>query len=1027
MPSLTQFALNNSRVVIMTMVLIVFSGLYLYQDFPKLEDPSIIIREAVVIAQYPGMPPERVERLITRPIEEKIRTMGEVDDIENSTSKFGESLIHVTIKDEVPAEQLPATWKLLRNKMNDLAPSLPMGTIGPMVNDEFGDTAVATIALWSDGFSMAEMYEAARHTRELLSTMEGIKKITLSGVQDERIYLNLSNARLAQLGINPQVLKTTLQEQNVILPSGKMDIEGSEITIESSGRFQSIDEIGAVLIPVPGTQRQIPLRDLATIEQGYVDPPVKPAYFNGHQAIVLSVFLLDQVNAVGFGERLTRKLNEIEQGMPWGYRFEYATYQPELIEQSVKGMVLNVIETVIIVLVVVVLFLGLRTGVIVGTFVPLVMLFGVVMMSFLDIEMQRMSLASMIIALGMLVDNGIVVAEDIRTRMEQGTERKEAVLQAGSTLMIPLLTSTLTTVLAFAPMLLMEGSTGDYTKSLGQVVTILLLGSWFFSMVVTTSSCNWFMKIEPPQVDSAGRSPDPYHGRFYKAYRMILQSALRHRLLVLVVVFAALGTALYGFRFVTQSFFPAGDRNQFLIYVDLPAGTRIEETDRTAQAVAAWLEDNAANPEITGTIAYVGDGGPRFFLSLNPDDPDPHLGFIIVNTESSEQVPELVMRTRAHLLDHFPNVRGRVKAMWLGSSETGLLEVRLSGPEIDVLQQQAQQLMAALRAVPGTIDIKQDWDNLTFKVQVDVDQARARRAGLNSLEVAQSLEAFVFGKTLSDYWAGDIEVPIVARGNEEERTSLAKLNSLGIYSREGNDNVPLSQIADIYGVGEYSRIKRYNQVRSIAVSAKNEVLSAGQLLAAIQPTLNTMEFPPNHFWALGAELEDSADAQASLAKWFPPCFLMIILLLVWQFNSFRRAGIILITIPLIFIGAVVGMLVMRADFGFMVILGLLSLAGTIINNGIVLIDRIETLRNSGSSPYDAVVGSAISRFRPILMSVTTTVLGLLPLMLSKDPLFYGMACVMAWGLAIGTVFTLGVVPVLYTLFFRIAPPKLTPA
>jgi multidrug efflux pump subunit AcrB len=645
----------------------------------------------------------------------------------------------------------------------------------------------------------------------------------------------------------------------------------------------------------------------------------------------------------------------------------------------------------------------------------------------MGIELQRISIASMIIALGMLVDNGIVVAEDIRTRMQLGASGKEAAKAAGDSLSLPLLTSTLTTVLAFAPMLLMIGQTGDYVLSLGQVVTILLLASWFLSMYLTTSSCSWFMKVEPVAASQEGAAADPYQGKFYRLYRGFLEATLRMRVVVVGATVGALALGLYGFTFIPKVFFPPGDRNQFLAYLDFPAGTRIDRTAAAVEEISAWLEDKSINPEITGTVAYVGNGGPRFFLSLAPDDPDPHTAFIIINTETDKQVPALVRRTRDYLLANQPSVRGRVKSMWLGASETGLLEYRLSGPDSAVLRAQAEQLMAALRAIPGTIDMRQDWNNLVFKLVAEVDQARARRAGLTSQEVADSLDAFIDGSTTTEYRAGDVVFPVVVRGVEQERKNLISVPGLGVYSSTGHNNVPLSQIANLYGMGEVNQIHRYNQERTITVSAKHQNVPAGEMYARLLPILNEMDFPPGHYWELGGELEDSAEAQAKLIYWFPACFLLIIALLIWQFNSFRRAGIILITIPLILIGAVIGMLVMRADFGFMVILGLLSLAGVIINNGIVLIDKIEVNRSEGKNDYDAVVSGAISRLRPIFMSVTTTVLGLLPLILSRDPLFYGLASVMAWGLAVGTVFTLILVPTLYTLFMRVQIPGRTAA
>jgi multidrug efflux pump subunit AcrB len=1021
MKGITAFALNNSRTVVMTLLLILVGGSVAFMRLPKLEDPFITIREAVVYAKYPGMTVEQVERLITRPIEEKIRSMGEIDKIKDSTSKVGECLIHVIIKDEVPTEQLPATWKLLRNRMNDVKPDLPEGTQGPMVDDTFGDTSVATIALWSDGFSMAEMHETARQIRERLNMLKGIQKVDMTGVQDERIYMEFSSARIAQLGIDPADIGKSLREQNIVLPAGRINLNDVEIIVQTQGRFTSIEEIEEVLIPISGTQASIPLRDIATIRKTYVEPIYNPAYYNGHQAIVLSVFILKGVDAVEFGERLQEKVKEMENSLPWGYKLDFATYQPELIRKAVNGMVLNVIESVAIVLFVVMLLLGFRTGLIVGSFIPLVMLFGILMMYAFGIDMERMSLATMIIALGMFVDNAIVVSDDIKVNLERGMKRKEAVLKTGSSLALPLLTSTLTTVFAFGPILLQIGTTGDYTSSLGSVMIILLMGSWFFSMFSSTSMCFWFLKHKPAAGADKQQVQDPYQGGFYRFYRGILKLSLRFRFLVIAVTGGIFVLALYALSFVPQAFFPGGDRNQYLVYLDLPAGTRIEETDRTVRKLSAWLQDKKENPEITGTIGYVANGGPRFFLSLAPVDPDPFVGFLIVNTETSKEVSELVTRTSQYILDNFPNVRGRVKAMWLGGSETGLFQLRLSGPGIEVLQKQADQIMAALRKIPGSIDIKQDWNNRVMTTIVDVDQARARRAGVTSEDVAKALDFFIDGATTTDYHQGNVQIPIVGRGLKSERESPESLSTISIRTETGN-SVPLSQVTDGYTVGNLNRIMRYNQERTITVSAKNQVLKASEIFAALRPTLDAMKFPKHHYWELGGELEDAAKAQENLAKWLLPCFGGIVFLLVWQFNSIRRAAIIILTMPLVIVGAVVGLLAMQADFGFMVILGLLALAGSIVNNGIVMIDKIEENRREGQTPYDAVINSAVSRFRPILLSVSTTMLGFSPLIINRDPLFYGMASIMFFGLGIGSMFTLNYVPALYSIFFRVKVP-----
>ncbi|MEK6196493.1 MAG: efflux RND transporter permease subunit, partial [Deltaproteobacteria bacterium] len=433
-------------------------------------------------------------------------------------------------------------------------------------------------------------------------------------------------------------------------------------------------------------------------------------------------------------------------------------------------------QSVAIVVAVVMLLLGLRTGLIVGSFIPFVMLFGVVMMSVLNIEMQRISLATMIIALGMFVDNAIVVSDDIKVNLESGMDRKEAILKSGRSLSVPLLTSTLTTVFAFGPIILQIGSTGDYTKSLGQVMIILLMGSWFLSMFSSTSFCYWFMKVKPAVSTDKKEDIDPYQGKFYQIYKNILVFGLRNRVLVLGLVGVFFALSVYGFTKIPRILFPNGDRNQYTVYLDFPAGTHIEATDRSVQDFCAWLKDKNENPEITGSIAYVGNGGPRFFLSLSPTDPDPNNAFVIVNTQTGDQVEELIKRTRQHLLDHFPNIRGRVKPMYLGSSEPGILEIRLSGPNIDILREQAEQLKAGLRKIPGTLDIKDDWNNRVLSAKIEVDQYRARRAGSSSQDVADSLSAFVDGYTITDFHQGNVDIPIVGRGIETERKATSSLS-----------------------------------------------------------------------------------------------------------------------------------------------------------------------------------------------------------------------------------------------------------
>jgi len=682
MSLITRFAINTNRITIVFIFFTIILGVQQFVTFPRQEDPPITIREVVVIALFPGMNPIDMEQLVTQKIEAELRTLPEIDDIW-SDSKTGMVIIHANTKDEY--DDLDLIWQKIRNRMADLRPKLPQGSIGPFVNDEFGLTAVATIALTSDGFSMAEMHPVARDIRDRLYELEGIRKVELWGVQDEQIYLKYASATLINEGISIGEIIDALVKQNVILPGGVINARGRDLIIEPSGNFRSVEDIESLLIKIPGTSKSVQLKDLLLVERGYIDPPADLAYFNDKPAIVISVSITPGVNAVDFGNRLTAQIKDIQSYLPIGYILEYATFQPELVEKAIQGAMSNVYQTLVIVLVVVIAFLGVRTGLIVGSFVPMTMLLGLIVMRYIDIELERVSIASAIIALGMLVDNGIVVAEDIRSRLESGEDKKQACIEAGTTLAIPLLTSSLTTILAFMPMLLLEGTTGDYIYSLPMVVIVLLLSSWFLSMFMTPTMCFWFMKTKAatdPKTDGssgANAGTDPYSGKFYQIYRKLLEYLLRYRYAVLgmMVVLFVLGSLTA--KLLVREFFGHSDRNQMLVYIDLPAGDNIRATDLVVQRMTAWLSDKQQNPEITSTIAYVATGGPRFFLALSPFDPDPNRAFLIVNTESDDQVPAVAERVRQYFLSDIPEANGQVKQMWMGGTEPGLLEIRLSG------------------------------------------------------------------------------------------------------------------------------------------------------------------------------------------------------------------------------------------------------------------------------------------------------------------------------------------------------------
>ena len=1027
--NLARIALGNSRITISLIALIIAIGVGNFLSYPSAEDPSITIRSASVTAKYPGMSPRRVEELITKPIEAAMREIAEIDEIQSST-KAGSTRVTLTIHDAV--NDLEPVFQEIRNKAGDLRSKLPDGTSTPEVNDDEGLTAIASIALWADGFTLAEMRDVAREARDRLYTLKGVRRIDILGIQDERIYLETTPTRLAQLGVSPSEIFGALARQNIIEPGGQITADGRAILLEPSGNLDSVEAIRDVVFRIPDTDRVLRLDEVLTIRRGPVDPPKNPAFFNDHEAIVLAVSTIKGTNNVDFGARLTALLGEIQQELPIGYVFDYATFQPDLIAESVDGAVSNVYQTLAIVLAVVMVFLGLRTGLIVGFFVPLTMLLGVIVMRLADVELQRMSIAATIIALGLLVDNAIVVAEDIRSRLERGTERRQAAMDSAASLAIPLLTSSLTTIFAFLPMMLIEGAAGEYVRSLAQVVAILLLGSWLLSMTVTPAMCVWFMKVPAaPSPDAGPRSESdaqpekipaepPLEGLMYRLYRPALGLFLRFRLVAIagLVALLVLSTQMLGL--VKTEFFPLGERSQFLVYLDFEAGTDIRQTRTETRKLTAWLADAKANPEVTSNVAYIGFGGPRFFLSLSPVNPDPHRAFVLVNVAGPDDVGPVIDRVNRFMDANLPGAVSDAKRMWSGGgSEPGLVELRLIGPDGETLAGQAETIMAAYHAIPGTIGISQDWENKILKLAVEVDQTRARRAGVTSTDVASALNSFFAGAIISTYREGDKSIPIVFRGEDDLRFSLSGLRQVQVFSAAAGDFIALEQVAAIRPEWAFGRIQRRDQRRVLTVKARNPDLPAPRLLAAIQPTLDQLRIPPGYRLEVAGEIADQAEANGKLFGNLPFALAAIILLLVGQFNSFRKGGIVIATIPLMLIGGTLGLLVMNAPYGFMVLLGFFSLAGILINNGIVLIDRIETEQAGGLPPLEAVAAACLARLRPILMTTLTTVLGLLPLILFGGPLFYGMASVIAFGLVVATLITLGFVPAVYTLLFRV--------
>ncbi|MFH6955228.1 efflux RND transporter permease subunit [Pseudoalteromonas sp. XMcav1-K] len=1014
--NITALAFNYKKPVLLVVALLMLNGIFAYFTLPAQEDPTITIREAIVSTQFPGMAPDRVEQLITRKLEEEIRKIPEVKEIKSSSST-GLSTIHVKIYDRY--FNLDNIWQDLRNKVNNAQGKLPQGTLPSYVNDEFGDVSVITLALTADGFDMAEMYDIAQHIRDTLYGVEGTKKIEILGAKAERIYLEASNAKLAQLGISPLALISELQKQNIVQSGGRVDTGSRSFIIEPTGNFNSIPDIENTYITIPGTEDFIALKDIVTIKKGFIDPPDKLAYFNGKPAIFFSNAMLPEYNILEFAPRFKAKIAVIEQTLPIGYQLDIATYQADQVEKTVKGVSINVLQTLAIVLVVVILFLGLRTGLIVGAIVPLVMLVTLAIMQYSGIKLERMSLATLIISLGLLVDNGIVIAEDFKRRLEQGIDRYNAMVQGCKELAIPLLSSSATTILFFLPLMLAEHVAGEYTRSISLVILITLLSSWVLALTVTPILSYYFIKV--PKTTSSDSNEFGKLTSYYAKYEQFLHWVLKHKALFMAAMFVLFIGAGASMKFVAKQFFPNSDRTQVLVNIDLPRGTSSRETNRQMQEIFTWFNNKEQFDYIESFSGYVGFSGPRFVLSLNPEDPAENKGFIVLNVTPETDIASRVLELDTQIEARFPNVSARVRKMFLGPSDSSILKVQVKGPDKEVIYQKAQEVMAVLNAAPNSLNVRTDWENLITKISVKVDQHRAKRAGLTSSEIAQALESYFSGGVITNFRDQDEIIPIVLRAGENERNSLDRLRTLNIYSEKSGRAVPLFQVADFEPINQFSIIHHEDMFRTISIEARNTKLSAEDFKALVDEQIQLLkhDLPVNHTIEYDGVIKESKAGQKALSANMPMVLGFIIILLVAQFNSFRKAMVISLTIPLSFIGAVIGLLLMQAPFGFMVTLGLYSLAGIIINNAIVLIDRIAIEQAEGKSEYQAIIDACLTRLRPIAMTTITTMMGLLPLIIGKDPLFYGMACVIAFGLGVGTVLTLGVVPALYAGFYRV--------
>lgn len=1005
MEGLARFGIEKSRLTVLAMIGLLLMGILAYLGLPKRENPAITIRTAAVSAQFPGMSPERVEDLIAVPLERAAREIGEVDEI-NTLITTGAATLKINVDDGVPKDDVDRVFNDIRTKMEDNAGELPEGTHGPFVNTNYGDVSIATIAVTGDGFSYAELSDAAEDLRQGLYKVDGVTKVTLTGEQEERIWLEIDSRRLAAVGAQiPQVLDD-LSAQNVILPAGRIDAAGTNIILEANGNLTSLSEIENVLTQLP-QGRIIRLRDIMTVRRGYVDPLDKPVYFDGEPAVIVAVEMADDRDIQKLGDVLKAEIPRLENQQPIGISFSISTFQETNVTQSINGALSNVAQTFAVVLVVIMLFLGFGPALIIASIVPFTVAFALLAMTRVGVDLEQISIAAVIISLGLLVDNGLVVVEDIENRIRAGASPEEAAISAGGQFFVPLAVASITTVSAFLPMFLVEGSSGEFAFSLGAVVALMLTGSWLTAHYILPFLA---AKLLRPKTDTQHKE-----NVIVRAYGALVAKTLSLGLPIIAVCYLLVYLSISVFGTLKSEMFPLSERAEYLIYLDMPKGTAISAMQDEALAVDAWLRDPEANPEVANTTTFVGQGGPRFYLALEPADTSPSSAFLIVNTHSFEEAVTAAERARAHLIENHPAVRARVTRLSMGGSESGIVEVEISGPDADTLLGAASEVEAAFDTVPGVILNQNDWGNKTFTIGIEILQEKARELGVTSSDISNVMEAYFSGTTYSVYREGEDQIPIVVRAEDTFRDSLEDLANLSIPTDQGL--VSLDQVSTFQPRLDLAQLRRQDQERKIIISGKSATLSAAQIEEIITPTLDGLDLGPNYRVEIGGESADSAETNENLAGGMPYAIVVMIAALVFQFNSARRVTLTFMTIPLIMVGAPLALALTGRPLSFFAILGLISLMGIIINNAIVLIDQIDIERKSMSLD-DAIVTAAKKRLSPVLLTSLTTVLGLLPMAIAGGALFEPMATLMIGGLLVASPLTLIFVPPAYRLLFR---------
>ena len=1042
--NIAEWSINNKVISWILALIMLFAGYGSFNSLSRLEDPEFTIKEAKVVTPYAGASAEEVGIEVTDLIERATQKMGQLFYVE-SHSYRDKSIVSVKILDQYDKDGLPQVWDELRRKVNDVQAQLPPGAGPSTVIDDFGDVYGVYMAITGEGYSIRELYDFAKFLRRELLLVEDVKSISLYGDPTEVIYVEVNRQKMASLGISPSQIFSALGDKNTAMYAGYASADEARIAINPSGEFKSEKEFASLLVSNPAdSTQQILLGDVATISRGLQDPPDNLLRFNGETAIGLAISTRSGGNVVTMGNGLYKKLEQLKPQIPLGMDLNVVSMQSDAVTTAIKGFTSSLLQALAIVIVVLLIFMGLRSGLIIGAVLLITIMGTFIFMDIMDITLERISLGALIIALGMLVDNAIVVTDGIRVRTQQGDSVLNAAKEVVSQTALPLLGATAIAITAFASIGTSEDSTGEYTRSLFYVILLSLGLSWFTAVTITPLLCSAMLK----PATNTGDAIQSYDGAFYRAYRAFLQKAIAFRFITLGITVVIFISSILGFGFVKQSFFPDSTRPQFYVDVWYPEGTDIKAT---ARRIKVFEEKLATYDHVTNITTQIGGGSPRFLLTYTPEQPSPNFGRLMVDVDDYRVLNEITRQVQTDLETLEPGARVNTRLFALGPATGGKIQLRISGPDSEVLRRLANQARDVIVSHPNVRGFRNEWGEKTKVIQPVIAESAARKLGLERKDVSEAMAYAMDGVRAGTYRENDELLPIISRAPDFERQSLYNLDQVTIWSPAAKQMVPLGQAVSDFAIGfENAHVWRQDRISMLRLHFDHRSGLSSELLADIKDDIekslnadihrylgvssdtvieHTSKTIPlryrdripikdmtGYFFAWGGENEDSVKGSNAIIESIPMFFGMMVFIVILLFNSIRKTLVIWLVVPLSIIGVTVGLLVTNQPFGFMALLGFMSLAGMLIKNAIVLVDQIDAELTTEKAPIDAIVDAGVSRLIPVAMAALTTILGMIPLF--GDAFFISMAVTIMFGLGFATVLTLVVVPVLYATLFN---------